>query len=517
MARKHRFAIAAVALVLAFLFLHVIRLAEPFGVDQGLFACFTRWVPRGWLPYRDLFDSKPPLFLYWWGLARIVPGDLPRAIWWFQAIWLSATLVVAYAFVRRLWGRGAGLAASTLLVLGLWSPTFGGYWSRAQAEEVLVLPMLLSAWSFLRAREHARFALFAGVLAGICGLFKIPSMAIAGAWAIAWLVEGPVRVAAKRIGLAIAGVAVPWAVAFAWFATHRATASFIDGVFVYHRYNAQFIAPPWSFVGTTFAQTIVDGALLPLVAAAIAMFILARRRARESVWLGAWIVLTMAAVVLQRQLAGYHYLLAMPALAVAGGYAVSVALRGVRSSGRTRMVCGGALVALLSIAVLDFSRWSDAYGPGFDHVRGKIDRAQYLRTLQQGNYSSAHEEQAAAWVRDHTSPEQGVFVWGLAPGLPALADRHPTTRYPFHKILLTDAPLSRLIPGLETRRAELLARLQRDPPAYVLVGRNDRNGFEPLDSQTSLKRFVALNELIERDYAIETTIGSFVILRRKSP
>src|SRR4051794_33526223 len=88
----------ATALVAVFLFLHVIRLPEPLGVDQGLFACFTRWVPRGLLPYRDLFDSKPPLFLYWWGLARIVPGELPRAIWWFEAIWLAATLSVAYAF-----------------------------------------------------------------------------------------------------------------------------------------------------------------------------------------------------------------------------------------------------------------------------------------------------------------------------------------------------------------------------------------------------------------------------------
>lgn len=37
-----------------------------------------------------------------------------------------------------------------------------------------------------------------------------------------------------------------------------------------------------------------------------------------------------------------------------------------------------------------------------------------------------------------------------------------------------------------------------------------------MDSQTSLKRFTALNELIERDYVQETTMGSFVVLRRKS-
>ena len=56
------FAGALTILALAVLAMHVVRLPEPLGIDQGLFACFARWVPRGWLPYRDIFDSKPPLF-----------------------------------------------------------------------------------------------------------------------------------------------------------------------------------------------------------------------------------------------------------------------------------------------------------------------------------------------------------------------------------------------------------------------------------------------------------------------
>jgi hypothetical protein len=47
----------------------------------------------------------------------------------------------------------------------------------------------------------------------------------------------------------------------------------------------------------------------------------------------------------------------------------------------------------------------------------------------------------------------------------------------FSSTLMTEAPLSRMIPGLEARRAELLARIDRDRPAVIVVGRNDRNGF----------------------------------------
>ena len=106
--RAQRAFAAAVALFAALVVtVHVIRLPEPLGVDQGLFACFARWVPRGWLPYRDLYDSKPPLFLYWWACSAIIPGDVVRAAWWWEGLWLGGTLVMAYALGSRTGGRAA--------------------------------------------------------------------------------------------------------------------------------------------------------------------------------------------------------------------------------------------------------------------------------------------------------------------------------------------------------------------------------------------------------------------------
>jgi hypothetical protein len=108
-----------------------------------------------------------------------------------------------------------------------------------------------------------------------------------------------------------------------------------------------------------------------------------------------------------------------------------------------------------------------------------------------------------------------MLVWATAPGIYALADRAPATRYPFHKILMTDAPLSRLIPGLEARRADFLARLDRDRPAVIVVARNDRNGFEP---ETSLESLVHWPELIGRvkaSYELATEIGNFMVFRRR--
>ncbi len=513
------FAAAGAFLALAVLAMHVVRLPEPLGIDQGLFACFARWVPRGWLPYRDIFDSKPPLYLYWWGASAIIPGDVVRAAWWWEELWLVATLVLAYALAARIWGRWEGLAAAALLFVGLWSPAWGAFWSRAQAEEVLTLPMLASAWLAWRALDRPRLALWAGVMVGVCGLFKIPSMAIALSWAVTWLACCTWRGAVQRALWMLVGVLAPWALAFAWFAAHGATSSFIEGVFVYHRYNATFIAPPWGGVLSDYTEKMFDEALLLVALAAVGVVRLLRRKDddgnRAGQWVAAWIAATMASVVLQRQLAGYQYMLAVPGLAMAGAYGLVDLARAVRGQD-TRLIAGAGLVAVALFAAREAKAWVHAYTPGLDCLRGRLSRDEYLRAIQPGGFSMANEEHAASWLRDHTTTADGLLVWGLSPGIYALADRHPVTRFPFHKILMTDAPLSRMWPGLDARRAHLMELLHRDPPAYVLVGQGDRNGFEPMDSLTTMMRFRELKGMLQDAYVEDAPLGRFLVYRRAS-
>ena len=511
------FGLCAGLLVAFALAMQVIRLPEPLGIDQGLFACFARWVPRGALPYRDLFDSKPPLFLYWWSASAVIPGDVVRAAWWWEGLWLAGTLAIAYALGKRLGDRWVGLVAAALMFVGFWSPAWGDrgqpFWSRAQAEEALALPMLVSAWLAWRANDRAGLALWAGVLVGVCGLFKIPSMVIGLPWVIGWLATMSLRETARRAFLLVAGTLLPWALAFGWFAAHGATGAFTEGVFVYHRYNVAFISPPWGSVLQQYATTMLTQAPLLLVAGGLGVFMLARRSARATHWAAAWILATMAAVVAERQLAGYQYMLAVPALAMVGAIGVVDVARTLRDRD-SRALAAAALLGLALFAGSEGLSWWKAYAPDVACLTGRMPRADYLHAIQPGNFSMADEEAAARWVREATAPGDGLLVWGLSPGLYALADRHPVTRYPFHKILMTDAPLSRMWPGLDGRRADFLDRLRADPPVVVLVGQNDANGFEPQDSFASLGRFPELRSLLQRGYESAPPVGRFLVYRR---
>jgi hypothetical protein len=500
-----RFRAAVAALAIGFVALTVVRWPEPLALDQGLFACFTRWVPRGWLPYRDLFDSKPPLYLYSYALARLYPGELTHGIWLLEAAWLAATMKVAFLMGRRVWDRWAGLAAAALLFVAEWAPGWGGWWSRAQADEFVALPLLGAAWLAWLALDREKLALWAGVLTGVAGLFKIPAMAVAGAWPLTWLLVSGLRPSIKRTLFMAAGLLAPWALMTGWFAAHGAFGDFVYGTFVYQRHIAAYIAPPWSEVIGGFFKTIVVEGALPL-AAAIAGLVLAERR--ERAWLAPWIALTAVAVMLERQLAGYHYLLVLPGLALAGGFGIAKLLRARRT------VALAGLAALIALGALETVRWSRAYSDDGRVLTGVLPRERYLLGFP-GGVSPAVEEQAAEYLRTHSAPSDKLLVWGLGPGIYALADRAPVGRYPFHKLLYTDAPLSRMIGHIDEHRAELMTRLRADKPPYVLVGRGDANGFEPQSSFQSMMAWPELRDLLHDQYAPETEIGRFVVLRRK--
>jgi hypothetical protein len=515
------FPICAALLCAAVLAMHVVRLPEPLGVDQGAFACFARWVPRGALPYRDLFDVRPPLFLYWWAASSLVPaGDVARAAWWWEGLWLAATLGAAFAFGRELGGRWVGLVAAALLFVGIGSPAWSDHGdpfaTRAMPEEALALPMIASAWLARRAADRERLAFGAGALAGVCGLFAVPSIAIVLAWSVAWLTTQPGRDAARRVGWMIAGAAVPWAIAFAWFAAHRATSSFVDAVFVQGRYAAAFTALPWSVVIQRFATSMLAVAPLHVVAGAMGVVRLARRTgtpAREVHGAAAWIIATVAAVIAERKLAGHASMMVLPALSIVGAVGVVGAARAVADAG-TRFLALAALAGLALFAGRESLAWWRAYAPDVAVTAGRVSRDEYLRSLSDGAFSPADEEQVARSVRDQTSPADGILVWAQSPGVYALADRHPVTRYTLDKILLTDAPLSRAWPGLDVRRQDFIDRMRGDPPAIVLVGQNDANALEPQDSYASVGRFRALRAFLQQGYESAPAIGGFLVFRR---
>ena len=75
--RREAAAVAAVSLIPALLALPF--LGEPLFGDEAVYSAVGRGLLDGQLPYRDLFDNKPPLLYGWFALSFLLFGAEPWA------------------------------------------------------------------------------------------------------------------------------------------------------------------------------------------------------------------------------------------------------------------------------------------------------------------------------------------------------------------------------------------------------------------------------------------------------
>src|SRR5439155_316557 len=100
-------------------------LNAPFERDESVYAIIARGLLNGQIPYRDLFDNKPPLVFGWYALAFAVFGEddvAPRLV---AALLLSLTTLTLFAEARLLFSRRVVfLAAGTAGAMALLASPF---------------------------------------------------------------------------------------------------------------------------------------------------------------------------------------------------------------------------------------------------------------------------------------------------------------------------------------------------------------------------------------------------------
>src|SRR6266542_1663421 len=90
-------------LVPILLYLPVI--VSPFERDEGVYATIAQRLLRGDVPYRDLFDNKPPIVYGWYALSFLLFGEgvaAPRIV---AALLLSFTTLAIFGEARMLFPR----------------------------------------------------------------------------------------------------------------------------------------------------------------------------------------------------------------------------------------------------------------------------------------------------------------------------------------------------------------------------------------------------------------------------
>jgi MFS family permease len=489
-----------------------------YGLDQGIYDAVADVMAAGGLPYRDAWDFKPPGIYLVYASARGLFGEGMAAVRMLEALALGSLALAFAVLSRRFTGRIApGLLGAALAISGhVWL----GFWHTAQPES---FGAVLLAWALVLATHPAgegeravwrrRLAWSAaGALYALAALMKPP---LGGGFVVslAFVLRSERREAARAARAAAwappilafaVGAALPLLALLAYLGLGGALPDLFEALFVftpeYTKLNYRtgnlpvFAFRALEFLLFRFSPLNPLGLLLLFVLPPLA----SREREGAAHVLGV-LALVLIGIALQGRFFAYHYGAAVPLLALLAGWGLyKLTLLGERF---------GVGVALLAAAILLLANANGLKGP---NPGGFVERA---RRIDDGRAHNRETRRTAAWVAAHTQPDDAIYVWGFQPMLYGLADRRPASRFVYN------AP--QRAPWYRTRgRPALMAELEADPPAAILVERGDVHpgtaGTE-LDSLGTLGRFPRLERFLREGYAPAETVGAFTIHLRRSP
>lgn len=505
-------------------------LLMSFGRDQSIYAVVGDGLLRGQMPYRDLWDFKPPGIFLVYAFAQAVFGKSMVAIRLVEVLGLVGLVFGMRRIAEACVGNKlVGLVGGALAIFSHANLEF---WHTAQPEAFggMLIGYALSAMTPEPARQRWRWIQWAGVGALFGGAFLLKPTLGGGVLVCAAylarreLSERHVWWAALRPLAAIGlGSWVPILACLSWFTLAGA-----------------WPALSWTFFEftpgyTTLAQTrsaseafyygLVEAffRFTPVVAfGVIASITIRPLHSRERPWMFVLlgiISINVAGIAMQNKFFQYHYAGTLPLIAFMAGIGYYKLWRQVLLAGVGGVVAYVSFLAVaLSMRVLVWDlggtfwersslRMQHLFRQGEFASRERLDQELY----RVADFDLDSDLAAAREVGARTEPSDSVFVWGFEPAIYWLSERRPASRFIYN--VPQRAQWQR-----DTARALLLQDLAKALPRVVVIQSGDVFPFvtgDALDSRESLAEFPELDELISREYSYATTVRDFELYERR--
>jgi hypothetical protein len=482
------------ALACALLILRLPSLVQPMGADQGLYAYVGERILAGELPYRDAWDQKPPAIHFAYALMRafwhhdsVVPAvDLLSAL---------AVMALLAALGRTLAGAATGYLAA-LLFLFLSDPSLqrqAGVAVRAQCETFIAVLVTGAFLLLARDREVRPRVFAAGLLFGAAAAFKYNAGLYAFAGLFALWTWGALT--ARRALDLVAGAAL---VPLALLLVFLISGTFPDLFDATISYNVQYSGETYRGVGHFLSYLLafpvqharVNGLWL-LGGAGCAVLLAAGLHHRERLVAPAWVAAACLVIAVNgsRGLPQY-FVQALPALAFAAACAWTVLTGSVKQ--RPARVAAIALLAFAVWRVNEFSNLVRNVEHDGSYAFGRISREEHLARYGdpgRRKYSALAMDQLGTFVRERTSPNDPIYVFGFSGGAYVSAERRSASRFCWSRPVIVGFNAHK--PGYGV--AGLRTDLERERPAIVALQVRD---WMP-DVQDSAEFFMSTPQLAE--------------------
>ena len=528
--RHDTLTILLLAGVLALLALPV--LTYPLGRDQGEFATIAVGVLDGQLPYRDLWNPKPPAVFYTYALPIAIFGNTAAAVRSLDVALVVLMVPALYLLGGMVQGRALGVLAAVLFGAVYLTEDF---WTLSQNDGLVLVPMTYGVLCALQAarggsgRGRLGWSAAAGGLAALVLWFKYPFVTyVAALVGMYTLLRAPWHRSQRRaflqdaavfvlsgcvVGFGVMGILWQYDAFDAWLESARVTADYaqlgVEGEPFYESVIWQ------AAVETRWQQwrgvvvLAVPGALLGGVRWVYRRINRspfqdnATLSAQNRYWLAVvlWLIGGAGAMLIQAKGYDYHWLPMLPPLVIlaAGAVAQLVTLSGRR-----------ALLAL-SVAVILAGSAAEVWYPALPYLDGTQSQQAYYTEFRGGEYVAAESQVVVDYLRERTEPGETLFIWGFRAEVYYLTGLRPATRFIFNFPLVA----AWYPPAWQV---ETNSQLWQTMPPYAIVMRGD---FMPwvtgrdMDSQLLLFEVPDIRAWLEFNYERDVELGNFLVWRLK--
>lgn len=412
----------------------------PMGRDDGVFAYIGQQLLLGAVPYRDIWDHKPPGIYVVDAVALAIGGRW--GIWAVSGAVASATVALATAVLCSVFGSRYGLLCGALHAIVMVDPRL--YQENGNVTELYGLSLQwVTLWRLSRLPRHpTRNLVLAGAAMGASIVFKPTTAAIAVAVLLYLVGTSTVTHKCRHLTAFLGGsLAIP-TVAVACLGSSGVLAEAYDCVLLYNR---AYVTPHLLRALAYAAYLCLRQSPMNLLAAP----------AFASVVLPGWRFATPSPVVrialialpiellllaLSGRFYGHYFLTLIAILAVRTGAFLPAMMSRVPLLRRHRNI-----LATAALSALVFQLGVHLFQE---------------RTRQQAQ--QAWQTEAVSEVMQRTGPQDRILVWGAEVGLNFLTARKAPSLYSYAFPLFT--------PGYTTTATwqRFLSDLQHHPPALIL-------------------------------------------------
>ena len=441
----------------------------PLERDEGEYAYIAQRMASGDIPYKDIFDQKPPgTFFAYWTVFRLGP-ETTRAI---HAAALVAALLSSWSLflvVRLLAGDRSALAAGVIFAFLLSDPNVYGF--SANTELFMTLPVILSIYPLYRiisGEGGLGSAVACGLLNGLAFLFKqVAAFNMLFCALALWRIVTKRPATDRRILLtasAFGAFALPAVLSLLVFAAIGGGKDYIDAAFINNFYYTSAYpmekAVEWGgLVLFRLAPTEGSAWILAIMAVVVGLY----KRERNTLLLLFWFFASCLGVSMGKRFYPHYFIQWLPPLSALAGIGIGNTLETFGALRPAFLRRGVSILFLCAVVWLPFSRTL----PWIQASPEEVSRKAYLMN------PFVEAPVIASFIKERTRSNEPIFVFGSEPEIFFYARRQSASRYIYTYPVLTVAPDS------GPRRLEYFGSFFQTRPRMVIF----------VDLPTSLSEF----------------------------